>query len=209
MQGLTNEWKTLLNDWNSIAFNSSIVSVLPDVIGQSRWFGTESATEDEIIKTEGRLKVSLPPSYRAFLQVTNGWRVPAVLKERVQLPIWINGEVDRVLSISEVEWFRKKNKAAINLLSKVSNVDDSDEDDEDYFSIDPSLRNPSMAPISHLRSTLYVGTIDDCALLLNPKRINAEGEWEAWNFTPIGSIRYTSFLALMKEYHSKYREYVK
>jgi hypothetical protein len=66
----------------------------------SGWLGYEGATEDQIAGLEGRLGRSLPPSYRAFLTVSNGFRMPG-------------GQIERLLSTDEVDWFRVRNPGLV------------------------------------------------------------------------------------------------
>jgi len=42
----------------------------------SGWLGFPGATEAETAAAEAHLGVTLPPSYRAFLRVSNGWHRP-------------------------------------------------------------------------------------------------------------------------------------
>ena len=42
-------------------------------VGALEWPGSPSASEEELLVAEKRLKTNLPPSYRAFLSVSNGW----------------------------------------------------------------------------------------------------------------------------------------
>ncbi|WP_440107899.1 SMI1/KNR4 family protein [Streptosporangium sp. H16] len=44
-----------------------------DGFGRVTWLGAPGAGEAEIARHEERLGMRLPPSYREFLQVTNGW----------------------------------------------------------------------------------------------------------------------------------------
>ncbi len=39
----------------------------------NQWLGYPGASESEITQAESRLGVKLPPSYRQFLGVSNGW----------------------------------------------------------------------------------------------------------------------------------------
>ncbi|GGK69939.1 hypothetical protein Ppa06_36790 [Planomonospora parontospora subsp. parontospora] len=57
------------------------------------WLGTDGVSEAELVRHEERLGVRLPPSYREFLQVTNGW------DEETRFSI-------RMLPIAEVGWTR-------------------------------------------------------------------------------------------------------
>ncbi|MGW8529749.1 MULTISPECIES: SMI1/KNR4 family protein [Nocardiopsidaceae] len=58
-----------------------------------RWLGSAPATAEEVEQAERRLglQVSLPPSYRAFLQVTNGWDDAG-------------GWIESVDSLDELQW---------------------------------------------------------------------------------------------------------
>jgi hypothetical protein len=46
---------------------------IPELQRQTRWLGNEPAPEQEIVKTETRLARRLPPSYRSFMKVSNGF----------------------------------------------------------------------------------------------------------------------------------------
>jgi SMI1 / KNR4 family (SUKH-1) len=50
----------------------------------SRWLGYKPATEAEVERLERRLGYRLPPSFRAFLLTTNGWRKTSPFVERVR-----------------------------------------------------------------------------------------------------------------------------
>jgi len=75
--------------------------ISPEVIA-SGWLGYPGATEDQIAGLEARLGKSLPPSYRAFLKVSNGFRQPGMMTERI-------------LSIDEVDWFRVRHRELVDL----------------------------------------------------------------------------------------------
>ena len=51
--------------------------IAPEVIA-SRWLGYPGATEEQIMNLETRLGRKLPPSYRAFLKASNGFRQPGI-----------------------------------------------------------------------------------------------------------------------------------
>jgi hypothetical protein len=40
---------------------------------ETGWLGTAGATGEELAALEARLGLTLPPSYRSFLETTNGW----------------------------------------------------------------------------------------------------------------------------------------
>ncbi len=76
----SNQWRELLteisrvlllrDEWSEGEVNR------PDFSEEARasgFLGFEGATESQIVATETRLGVRFPPSYRAFLEVSNGW----------------------------------------------------------------------------------------------------------------------------------------
>ncbi|NJP72780.1 SMI1/KNR4 family protein [Streptomyces sp. C1-2] len=77
----TAEWHTWLSDYNAEVINSADVRTAIEedrqVISQERldagWAGAPSAGEEAIVAVEERLGVRLPPSYRNFLKVSDGW----------------------------------------------------------------------------------------------------------------------------------------
>src|SRR5579884_3749495 len=69
------DWQGLMDRWNQDLLSCpSIVATLSPAIVASGWLGYAPATAEDIWRAERRLKVSLPPSYRQFLETTNGWR---------------------------------------------------------------------------------------------------------------------------------------
>jgi hypothetical protein len=75
--------------------------ISPEVI-ESGWLGYPGATEDQIADLEVRLGKRLPPSYRDFLRVSNGFRQPGMMTERI-------------LSTDEVDWFRVRNQELVDI----------------------------------------------------------------------------------------------
>ncbi len=146
----------------------------PDEVIASGWMGFAGATEDQIAALEARIGALLPPSYRQFLAVTNGWRDTGAF-------------IYKMWSAEEVEWFRVRNKEWIDIW----NSSGREELDPDHES-------------RHMQTALEISDIGDSAiLLLNPQVITPEGEWEAWffsNWNP-GARRYPSFWDLM---HAQY-----
>ena len=71
-----------------------------------QWLGYPPATPDQLARLEARLGRDLPPSYRAFLQASNGFLQPGML-------VW------RLLPVDEVEWFRVRNAQTLEALKPV------------------------------------------------------------------------------------------
>src|SRR5690348_11911883 len=101
------EWQQFLRHWNDDLFRSPMASELPAQAKASRWLGRPPATEPQICRAEERLGIALPPSYRAFLKVSNGWG-------RLTHAIW---ELDPV---DGVDWFRKRNRTWVRAYTRPS-----------------------------------------------------------------------------------------
>jgi hypothetical protein len=95
----TFDWQDLLTRISKQILESGhyIVSPLyqygqpPAEVLASGWLGYAGATEEQIVQAEKRLGATLPPSYRDFLKVSNGWRQ-------------VYATVGKLWSIEEVEW---------------------------------------------------------------------------------------------------------
>src|SRR5262249_8700237 len=70
-------WPPFLAEWSwRLVQVEEVREDLPDNVIVSGWVGYPRATEAQLAAAEQRLGRRLPPSYREFLQVTNGWRLP-------------------------------------------------------------------------------------------------------------------------------------
>ncbi len=106
----TPDWNSWLAQWNrellkevDLMRRDKVMpkGITPEVIA-SGWLGYPGATEEQIAQLEARLGKTLPPSYRAFLKASNGFRNP--------------GELDsNLLSAREVDWFRTRNQETITM----------------------------------------------------------------------------------------------
>src|SRR4051812_12614025 len=105
----TYDWQNWLTRWNRVllehlepeeATQFPYEDMTPEIV-ESGWLGYPHAAEDEIAQLEARLGVSLPPSYRQFLQLANGFRQPGNL-------------VPRLFRCEEVEWYRVRNQDTID-----------------------------------------------------------------------------------------------
>jgi hypothetical protein len=85
---------------------------IPPEVRASGWLGYPAATEKQVKELEARLGKVLPPSYRAFLKASNGFRQP-------QLLVW------RLLPAEEVEWFRVRNQETIDIWKSVEDLSDT------------------------------------------------------------------------------------
>ena len=145
------------------------------------------ATEEQVAKVEAKLKVKLPPSYRAFLLASNGMknasRAVPVLKP-----------------VEKVKWFGREHRDWVQAYTApMQGIDLPLPAEADYFNY--GGEHSGAFDTSHLALTLCVSEVGDSAvLLLNPMVVWPDGEWEAWffaNWVP-GAIRYRSFAEWMR-----------
>lgn len=177
------DWQAWLTEWSRELierFNPAEYSAFVDSAAASAaasgWLGAPGATEEQLAALEARLGRALPPSYRTFLEASNGFFTPGLI-------------VPRVLPVQEVAWFRETNAETIDAF----NVGLT------YGGGEPEsfLQNPLQISAVEL-----VGT---AVYLLNPNVVGPDGEWEAGYFADWvpGVDRYSSFLTLMEMERSK------
>lgn len=177
------DWEEWLQTWNreiltrydSAKYNAFVdPQVTPQVVA-SGWLGFPGAGEAQVAELEARLGAALPPSYRSFLRASNGFLQPGVI-------------VPRLLPTEEVNWLRDVDPETIEAwtegLSSSGGVD-------------------ADAPESRLSTALQVSareTVGTAMYLLDPRSVDADGEWEAWFFAHWvpGINRFPSFWALMQ-----------
>jgi len=96
------EWQPWLEEWNRellarydpTEYNAFVdLQVTPAVL-TSGWLGFPGVGEGHLAELEARLGMTLPPSYRSFLRVSNGFLQSGVI-------------VPRLLPANEVDWLRE------------------------------------------------------------------------------------------------------
>ncbi len=203
----TFNWEYFLKRWSRELLESmgEERSKLPTEVIQSGWLGYPGATEEQIARAEARLETTLPPSYREFLKVTNGWRQTTPF-------------IDKVWSTEDIEWFCLTHQAWIDAFVE-RYTDDSVErldsllgepsiPDQEYF-IYGDTQDCSKLRLEYLQTTLEISEKGDAAIyLLNPQVITADGEWEAWFFGDWlpGADRYKSFREMMQAEYENFLE---
>jgi hypothetical protein len=180
------DWHTLLQAWNSVVFQDpEFMEFLPTEMRESGWLGHPGATPAQIAQAEHRLGTILPPSYRDFLRVSNGWN-------------FLNGSVDKVYSTEEVDWLRVRHQPWIDMVLRSNTYPVSD---EQYF-VYGEQQDPSYFRSTYFAGTLQLSEMEEVSvLLLNPEVVTPDGEWEAWYYASwrAGASRYRSFADLMTE----------
>jgi hypothetical protein len=186
----TYEWRPLLEQWSReiLTSDDEYQASLPEEAVASGWLGYPGATPEQIAAAEQRLGTHLPPSYRAFLAVTNAWRRTTPF-------------IDQLWSTEQVEWFRVRHQEWI---------DDWRQGAAAYQRTQPAPRSPPPVEdplLAELASALAISDVGDGAIyLLNPMVATPAGEWEAWffsNWNP-GAQRHRSFWELMPAEHETF-----
>lgn len=206
------DWREFLRQWSQeiLASMNDQLNQLPTDVIESGWLGYPGVSESDIIRTEARLQRKLPPSYREFLKVTNGWRQTTPF-------------IHRMWSIEEVEWFSVRHRDWMekfisehnefrqihthrnNGTSFYEEIPDSE-----YF-IYGEQQDCSRLRIEHLRTALEISDKGESSIyLLNPQIVTDNGEWEAWFFGDWlpGADRYRSFEEMMRAEYSIFLELV-
>ena len=204
------QWRQFLQRWNEDYLASG--QPLPKSARSSRWLGYDPAGEDEIEATEQRIGYRLPPSYRAFLLTTNGWRRPAAAVKRLRPAKkveWLEVDDPQLLeawSIGE--------QMAEQMYGGGGGGKDRGEFDgltaKKYFRYD--ARTSGHYNRAHFRQSLKIADEiagDSQVFLLNALCVAEDGEWEAWDFANWipGVVRHPSFAHLMRAQYEAFRLY--
>lgn len=174
------DWKCFLATWSTQLMQSSLAADIDPGLASKNWLGFKPATKRTIRDLEKRLGVALPPSYKDFLQISNGW-------------LRTTPFVGRIRPAEGVDWFRVENEQWVEAYSQSG----SEEPDDVYYTYGPEGASNHRA--EHLAYLLQISDVDDGVYLLNPAAVTPDGEWEAWffaNWIP-GASRFPSFAHLM------------
>jgi hypothetical protein len=174
------DWISLLSPWSEELLSTKLAALIELPPNSTNWLGFAGASDDDIAGLERRLGLELPPSYRTFLKITDGWRRTTPF-------------IARIRPAAEVTFFRQENEQWVEVYqqlpaprSKKQYFVYSDDGASDYRS-------------KHLQSAIQISDVDDGVYLLNPEVVTPDGEWEAWffaNWIP-GAKRFPSFAHLM------------
>ncbi len=205
------DWYKFLGQWSQeLIAISKYATQLPKSVRESGWLGFPGASEEQIRQLESRLRVSLPPSYREFLKVSNGWRQTTPF-------------IYRIWSIDEVDWFSLRHHHWIQFFTDThlrnrhekswgtQNQNGSTQiphiPDSEYF-LYGEAQDCSKIRLEYLNSSLEISEKGESAIyLLNPEVVTSDGEWEAWFFGDWlpGADRYISFQEMME---AEYRNFL-
>ncbi|NVO30534.1 SMI1/KNR4 family protein [Hymenobacter lapidiphilus] len=175
--------KEILTDADFLEGN--LAETLTPAHRQAGWLGEPGATEVELAALEQRLATQLPPSYRTFLQTSNGFGP-------LDYFIW------DLQPCQKVDWLVNTNRDVVELWEKGSKQTPS-VSDEEYFQYGEEQAGEQVRG-EYFRELLMISDWGDAGFLaLNPA-VQHEGEWEAWHFASWipGANRYRSFTELMQ-----------
>ncbi|MBB6348192.1 hypothetical protein FHU36_004737 [Nonomuraea muscovyensis] len=161
-----------------------------DLLGRVSKVASSGASEDRIARLEERLGTRLPPSYRAFLHLADGW-----------------GE-GTLRASDEVGWLRDLDPHVAATGSEDDGYAIPSASDEDYFVYGDEQDTVFYRP-EYLPGTLLIGEFDDGVYLLNPHVTTPEEEWEAWYLAPWlpGAQRFRSFWDLMNDEFERFADH--
>lgn len=215
------EWESFLRQWSQVIFHAmedAEKRLLPPDVLESGWLGYSGASEEEITKAEARLGVKLPPSYREFLKVTNGWRQTAPLSDTFNHRLWSTEELER-FTLRHPQWIKTLlEKGATGAVMVGLEEDEFQELDEQWEPVGISEQdhqvygtdqNPKTFRPEYLRTALEISDVGcDSIYLLNPQVVTPDGEWEAWLLADYmdGADRYPSFREMMEAEFRNYLE---
>jgi hypothetical protein len=186
------DWEPLLHEWSAALLTSNnLVEEPPQEAIEEVWLGYKGATEQQMTELETRLGTRLPPSYRSFLKVSNGWRD-------------ITSFIYKLWSSEEVKWFAVRNQQWVDGYADYSL---SAEEYEEYL-VYGENQNTLLVPPEYIAACLEISDLGDAAIfLLNPLVVTPEGEWEAWflaSWIP-GAYRYPAFWEMMQ---AQYKDFL-
>ena len=206
------DWRTFLQRIScDLLADVAVRAMLPGDVVAARWLGYEGASDNEIVvvlETKARRSAFRHP-YRSFLGESNGWRNcggPFIYD------LW---------PCSQVGWFQERNQAWIDAYVHPENngikiVWPAGQEppeplpltDEEYL-VYGDQQDSCRFRAEYLQTALEISDVGDSAiLLLNPKLVSSDGEWEAWlfaNWAP-GAHRYRSFRELMQGEHDSFTQ---
>ncbi len=173
-------WDKILQRWSEAILDSVEPSVLPEGALERKWVGNPPATDAQIDAAEERLQCRLPPSYREFLKITNGWP-------------YVSDFVRQLWPIESVRPLAESQTGMVDAFSKVPELDSA------------KLGESATLPSSHYAHVIQISDYDDGCFFLNPLVQTTGDECQACffaNWVP-GAECYRSFKDLiLSQYES-------
>ncbi|HTU76604.1 MAG TPA: SMI1/KNR4 family protein [Trebonia sp.] len=175
-------WTQLLQRWSgeAIAHADDVGLAVTGEMHPSGWIGAPPASAADIAAAEQRLGLSLPPSYRAFLAITDGWPV-------------LSMDFGQVRPVAGLDWVAKADPGFYGVVCAAPGYQWPPDSDDG-----PPLMNRALL-LSSGRST------DN--FLYDTGRAGADGEWPTTCWTswyPGAADRQPSFHAGMLSHYASF-----
>ena len=186
-----NEYTGLLRAYSDLKLSDpTIRRALPPEIVEAAYLGRPGASDAEINEAERRLGATIPPSYKQFLRLTNGWFLAGAF-------------VGWLLPVQQIDRLRPKHEEVV--APWTNQFGPGGRADSDHASpLEPEDRSRSEdgAVIARaLVSAVQISEVFDASVcLLNPEVETQPGEWEALFFAPWvpGADRFQDFGELLR-----------
>ncbi|APS19106.1 cell wall assembly protein [Streptomyces sp. Tue 6075] len=176
-------WGPFLRDWSGEWADSATDDVPYDradeAARQDRWLGFPAAPEERIAALEERLGRRLPPSYREFLAVSDGWR-------------HAGGFITLLAGTAEARWHDDASGLAAMF--------------EEYLDDDPAPEE--LRDVEVWRRGLQLDVESDAThVVLDPEDVDENGEWAvctwaSWRAEP--PRRFLDFATFMRDMHQEF-----
>ncbi|MFI1418135.1 SMI1/KNR4 family protein [Streptomyces sp. NPDC020731] len=177
------DWRSFLLKWSGEWADS-----LPDgeargeedeAARQARWLGFPPASEELIAALEERLGRRMPPSYREFLGVSDGWR-------------HAGGFVSLLAGTADAHWHDDESGLAVMF--------------EEYLDEDAGPEERQEVDIWRRGLQLDVES-DATYVLMDPEDVDEDGEWAVYTWASWRADspeRHASFLEFMRDMHREF-----
>ncbi|MEU9549845.1 SMI1/KNR4 family protein [Streptomyces werraensis] len=179
------DWRTFLlrwsGEWADALPDDEVRDADDEAARRSRWLGFPPASEERIAAMEERLGRRMPPSYRSFLRVTDGWRHAGGF-------VWL------LAGTADARWH--DNASGLADLY------------EEYLEEDAEPEERREAGVWRRGLQLDVES-DATYVLLDPEDVDEDGEWAVWTWAswradaPERHRDFRAFMeAMFREFHS-------
>ncbi|MFF0566061.1 SMI1/KNR4 family protein [Streptomyces sp. NPDC004041] len=178
-------WSSFLRDWSgewadTPADDATVTPVEADEVARrERWLGFPAASEERIAALEERLGRRLPPSYREFLAVSDGWR-------------HAGGFITLLAGTADACWHRDASGLA--------------EMFEGFLDDDPSPEE--LRDVAVWRRGLQLDVQSDATrVVLDPGDVDEDGEWAVYTWASWLAApprRFPDFAAFMRAMHGEF-----
>ncbi|HEY3059205.1 MAG TPA: SMI1/KNR4 family protein [Chloroflexota bacterium] len=185
------DWAELMREVNrSILAWPEIDQYEEPAVRAAGWLGYPGASESSLEAAEERLGAALPPSYREFLAFSNGWRT-------------LTPFIYQLWPAADLEWYAVRRPELVEADALFS-AQLPPVSDAEYFAYGPGQDSAAFR-LDVVHAGLEVSDMGDGILLLSPRVVTEDGEWEALFVAPWlpGARRYRSFWDLVQAEHRR------